>query len=648
MYSNTHHTKTLADLLDGGRRLTDEEMLSIIFPAVSILADMHRHGKIHGHISPKHIILQDNDRLLFCCRLNAAAQTRLLKSIRVSGTAFGRMISLSDSSGDFEPEAAPYRALETYMNGPLTPAADIYSLCAVIYRAVTGTPPKTAQEKMYVSPLTPSASNAAGSDTGLTDILNKGMSLLPVGRYADAGELAAVLEIYSAKTQKNSDRTEVISQLITVLNRIPVRLVAVLEQTAAQTKHIMPSGTHSTLSADFLNILAEKLKKSDHNFSRNTVTSITFLSSADRMPLQWADVTAEGNGGIAAWAVKNKDNDYSVYVAAKGGVHTGADCCGMFADCPKLKYINFNGSFDTSAAISMQEMFYRLPKLSELSLKDFRTFNTVNMSQMFWGCESLPFLDLKSFDTSAVSDMSGMFYGCSSLTSLDLTSFDTSNTKFMRRMFQRCLSLEALNIHHFNTSGVENMECMFESCYSLKNHLKEIIASLDFSCIIGNGLKDIIKDTDLGRELTALSLSLASRPPVEKLLKPLERIRLLCEDFAAKYPKRYSTGISSVLKTGLGLTDEKVYLSHDDTWLKSGKNGFAVTDHSFVCRNFLSNPQALSFKDFKAVKEISPITSKLSDGNILADGQPIVYVSGASDTEKNDLNHLIQSIQKTL
>mgnify|MGYP005791678489 CR=1 FL=1 len=199
MYSNTHHTKTLADLLDGGRRMTAEEIFSIIFPTLHILKDMHRRGKVHGHISPDCIVLEDNDRLLFCCPLNTAAQTRLLKSIQVSGTSFCRMISLTDSSVDFAAEAAPYRALETYMNGPLTPAADVYSLCAVIYRAITGTPPKTAQEKMYGGQPALPASDAAGADIELTDILNKGMALLPGGRYADAGELAASLEIYRVR-----------------------------------------------------------------------------------------------------------------------------------------------------------------------------------------------------------------------------------------------------------------------------------------------------------------------------------------------------------------------------------------------------------------------------------------------------------------
>ena len=93
----------------------------------------------------------------------------------------------------------------------------------------------------------------------------------------------------------------------------------------------------------------------------------------------------------------------------------------------------------------------------------------------------------------------------------------------------------------------------------------------------------MVKGTAFERELTSLSQSIASHPPVEQLLKPMERVRLLCEDFASKHPKRYNIAISDVLKTGLGLTDKKVYLSHDDTWLKSGKNGFAVTDHGFVC-----------------------------------------------------------------
>ena len=67
----------------------------------------------------------------------------------------------------------------------------------------------------------------------------------------------------------------------------------------------------------------------------------------------------------------------------------------------------------------------------------------------------------------------------------------------------------------------------------------------------------MVKGTAFELELTSLSQSVASHPPVEQLLKPMERVRLLCEDFASKHPKRYSTAISDVFKAGFELKNEK-------------------------------------------------------------------------------------------
>ena len=608
--------KTLADFFKSRGTLTRDEILTLLNPVMASLAKLHKKNRVHGHISPETIMLHDNSLLLFCCPPSKKYLKNLFANIKASGGSFGYTAALSENSGIYTANDAPYRALETYMAGPLTPAADIYSLCGVIYYAVFGAAPVTALNKMY-DDIRPSMPYTSDADKRFMDMICKGTALLPKDRYED------------------------IETLLAALNQ---------PATAAKASSGKPAkrAVSASLPANFIKIFVSEYQKTDQTFNRDSITSITFYKTLDQAPENVIDVTAKKNGAIIAWAVKNKANDYSLYAASQDIIRTGADCSGMFAECKNLKKISFNQSFSTAAAVNMQKMFYKLPKLTSLSLKDFRTFKADNMSQMFWCCESLKSLNLKSFDTSAVTDMSGMFYGCRRLTSLDLSGFDTSNTFSMMLMFCSCLSLKTLDISHFDTSGVENMQSMFESCHGLNNQLKEIIADLNFSHIIGNGLTDMIKDTDFEGELTALSQSIASHPSIEQLFKPTERMRLLCEDFAAKYPKRYSTGISNVLKTGLGLTDEKVYLSHDDTWLKSGKNGFAVTDRGFVCRNFSGNPQALSFKDFKAVKEISPITSKLSDANILADEQPIVYVTGASDTEKSDLNHLIQSIQKTL
>ena len=38
---------------------------------------------------------------------------------------------------------------------------------------------------------------------------------------------------------------------------------------------------------------------------------------------------------------------------------------------------------------------------------------------------------------------------------------------------------------------------------------------------------------------------------------------------------------------GLGIEEyEEVFLIHDDTFMKNGKNGFAITDYGFYCRDF--------------------------------------------------------------
>ena len=570
MYANNHIQKTLADLLDGGRKLTREEIISVILPAADILADMHSRGSIHGHISPKAILLHDNSQLFFCCPLSLKTQTGLLANIKAAGSSLGYTVSLANWSGSYTSNDMPYRALETYMRAPLTPSADIYSLCAVMYHALTGIPPKNAQERMYDnSDIFSDLFDTAG--TSAAEIIAKGMSLMPTERYTDIKALAdalTALNVSNMETEQKDTEKEAFKDDSKIFPDRPA-----IKYTRAKERFVLP--------ADFLDILTARYKKSGQNFHRNRITSIVFHQSFDLMielkpPIFFVQKTSDSLDDPVAWLEEDflctgiRDG-ICLHISANGVIHTSISCRGMFADCQNLERINFNSSLDTSAAV----------------------------------------------------DMRRMFYGCRHLSSLNLSGFDTSK--------------------------VETMESMFEGCgsFSLPD-LKKIVESLDFSGITGDGLKNMYKGTVFESELTALNLFPASNPPVEKRFSPMEHIRLLCEDFAAKYPKRYRTGISDVLKAGLGLKNETVYLSHDDTWLKSGKNGFAITDHGFVCRNLMQDPQRLTFKAFKAAKKLSPITSKISDANILADGQPIVYVTAASDNEKKDLNNLIQSIQKTL
>ncbi len=563
---NTPVSKTLADLLKSRGTLTQDQILTLLKPVMTALTGLHKQNRVHGHISPETITLHDNSRLFFCCPLSLKTQTGLLANIKASGNSLGYTFSLASCTDGYISDDLPYRALETYMRVPLTPATDVYSLCAVMYHALTGIPPKNAQERIYDN--SDIFSNLFDTvDTAAAEIIAKGMSLMPKERYTDIKALADALNaltVSNPETEQKNTEKEPFKDDSKIFPDRPA-----IKYTRAKERIVLP--------ADFLDILTSRYKKSGQNFHRDRITSIVFHQSFDLMielkpPIFAVQKTSDGLDDPVTWLEEDflctgiRDG-ICLHISANGIIHTSVSCRGMFADCQNLERINFNSSLDTSAA--------------------------VDMSRMFYGCRSLSSLDLSGFDTSKVGTMESMFEGCGSFGFPDL---------------------------------------------------KKIVESLDFSGITGDGLKNMFKGTVFEHELTALNLFPTSNPSFEKLFSPMDRIRLLCKDFAAKYPKRYRTDISDVLKAGLGLKNETVYLSHDDTWLKSGKNGFAITDHGFVCRNLMQNPQRLTFKAFKAAKKLSPITS----ANILADGQPIVYVTAPSDNEKKDLNNLIQSIQKTL
>lgn len=54
------------------------------------------------------------------------------------------------------------------------------------------------------------------------------------------------------------------------------------------------------------------------------------------------------------------------------------------------------------------------------------------------------------------------------------------------------------------------------------------------------------------------------------------------------------------IRKGLGVSDEYVFLIHDDTALGSGKNGFAVTDRGFFCRGL--SEEEVEFTSWEKLK----------------------------------------------
>ena len=272
--------------------------------------------------------------------------------------------------------------------------------------------------------------------------------------------------------------------------------------------------------------IAQSAAQEAHVFNmplkRAQIETITFLNSLKDAPKTAFDLSADINGSVKGWTIKNNGGLYDLYIAGEGGITAPVDCTGLFEGYINLKAIEFGSAFFTGQMTSMRQMFAYCPNLSVLDLSGFDTSRVTDMSQMFvndtslrkvsfgeqfdssrvkamysmfyncenleivntgvfrtpqvtsmakmfYGCSSIKSLDVSGFDTSNVVYMSWMFSGCSNLTDLDVSNFDTANVTSMRYMFENCNSLQALDVSRFDTSAVTDMACMFKNCVSLLN-----------------------------------------------------------------------------------------------------------------------------------------------------------------------------------
>ena len=117
-----------------------------------------------------------------------------------------------------------------------------------------------------------------------------------------------------------------------------------------------------------------------------------------------------------------------------------------------------------------------------------------------------------------------------------------------------------------------------------------------------------------------------------------DAIKTACEVFVmthdgAKYDASYK------LKENLGILYEDVYLGHDDTIFKNGKNGFAITRYGVYCRELMA-----SYTNFVTYEELAEADHiYIRDSYIYADDNMIAYITGSKD-DKEDLESLFKQI----
>ena len=151
--------------------------LYIMKGTLEILKKVHERGYIHCDISPINS---------FLCRDGG-----------IYLIDWGNAADLGGSMEDHVVRQAVnvrYSAPEQQISGrTLTPATDIYCLCATIYEAVCGDPPRQCIERLRGEPLVPPTIHVSDLPPFLSRMLTQGLSMNPADRPQSTAELLEII-----------------------------------------------------------------------------------------------------------------------------------------------------------------------------------------------------------------------------------------------------------------------------------------------------------------------------------------------------------------------------------------------------------------------------------------------------------------------
>ena len=110
-------------------------------------------------------------------------------------------------------------------------------------------------------------------------------------------------------------------------------------------------------------------------------------------------------------------------------------------------------------------------------------------------------------------------------------------------------------------------------------------------------------------------------------LSMTESAEQACSAFLAHRDNGSSFRSSTKIIRGLNIGDDRVFLIHDDTFMKSGKNGFAITDRGIYCRDMGEDPDFVSWSEFGKMAK-----PHLEDSHIYSNGITVCYFTDSSET----------------
>src|SRR4030081_3605085 len=174
--------KTLDDVFEAGERYEPLGVITLVRPIASALDYAHSRATIHRDVKPANILLADDGRTM------------------LTGFGLGTVASFNTGPGTGGPVAPDYVAPERLVGREVDGRADVYSLAAIVFEAVTGQRPfsskswiETLSRRLYEPP--PSVRDLVPDlPVPFAAVLQQAMDREPDRRPSTAGELLDRLE----------------------------------------------------------------------------------------------------------------------------------------------------------------------------------------------------------------------------------------------------------------------------------------------------------------------------------------------------------------------------------------------------------------------------------------------------------------------
>lgn len=225
-----------------------------------------------------------------------------------------------------------------------------------------------------------------------------------------------------------------------------------------------------------------------------------------------------------------------------------------------------------------------------------------------------------------------------------------------RKILENFISYENLNTEIILTLGeiyddflqskidIKNGEWCISSTIRVKHfsffrsisHISEIMRKVDINVVVKE--LDLEKLGDNENEIETDDTFSFKKSPGYITQDTYSMIKDTCEMFLMYHsPSKYDAHYK--LKDSLGIMYEEIYLAHDDTLFKTGKNGFAITESGIYCRGLMeSYTNYVSFEELSNAEEIY-----VKGSYVYADDEIIAYFSG-SESDREDLKELFEEI----